>query len=42
MKDFKSNCQISLYQNGFIVDDGPFRPYDSPENKKFMKELKEG
>lgn len=23
---------ITLYSNGFIVDDGPFRPYSEPDN----------
>ena len=34
--------KITLYSNGFIVADGPFRQYDAPENKQFMKELNEG
>lgn len=38
----KTELKITLYSNGFIVDDGPFRPYDSEENKQFMKELNEG
>jgi len=32
-------CKITLYRNGFMVDDGPFRNYTDPENKKFMDEL---
>ena len=31
--------RITLYQNGFQVDGGEFREYDTPENKEFMKEL---
>ena len=31
-----------MYANGFIVDEGPFRDYNSPENVQFMKELNEG
>jgi len=34
--------KITLYSNGFVIDDGVFRPYDSEENKQFMKELNEG
>jgi len=32
-------CKITLYRNGFMVDDGPFRNYTDPPNKKFMDEL---
>lgn len=38
----KTELRIILYSNGFIVDDGPFRPYEAEENKQFMKELNEG
>ena len=34
--------RITLYQNGFTVEGGEFRPYETPENKEFMKELNEG
>lgn len=34
--------KITLYQNGFTIDDGTFRDYNAPENKEFMKELNEG
>ena len=34
--------RITLYQNGFKVEDGEFREYDTPENKDFMKDLNEG
>lgn len=34
--------RITLYQNGFTVEGGEFRPYDDENNKKFMKELNEG
>ena len=37
-----TEVRITLYQNGFTVDGGPFREYDTPENKEFMKELNEG
>ena len=38
----KSEIKITLYSNGFIVDGGDFRPYNTEENKQFMKELNEG
>jgi len=33
---------VTLYRNGFIVDDGPFRPLSDPLNKKFMDEMAQG
>ena len=35
----KDKITIKLYRNGFILDDGPFRPLSDPENKKFMDEI---
>jgi UBX domain-containing protein 1 len=37
-----TELKITLYSNGFVVGDGPFRDYEGPENKQFMKELNEG
>ena len=34
--------KITLYKNGFTVDDGPFRDAESPENKKFIQSLVAG
>ena len=34
--------KISLYENGFVVDDGEFRDYEGDKNKQFIKELSEG
>jgi hypothetical protein len=38
--------KVTLYKNGFIVDDGSFRSLDDPEhgekNKKFVSDLAEG
>lgn len=34
--------RITLYANGFMVDDGPFRDYSGPENEQFMKEMNDG
>jgi len=36
------NCKITLYRNGFTIDDGQFRDYNDPANKKFMAELNKG
>ena len=38
----KTELKITLYSNGFVVDDGEFRAYEEPNNKQFMKELNEG
>jgi UBX domain-containing protein 1 len=40
----KSNTdvKITLYKNGFIIDEEPFRGLDRPENIEFLKELKGG
>ena len=40
--DPEHQLKITLYSNGFTVDDGEFRPYEAEENKQFMKELNEG
>jgi UBX domain-containing protein 1 len=37
-----TEVRITLYQNGFTVEGGEFRDYNTPENKEFMKELNEG
>lgn len=37
-----TEVRITLYQNGFTVDGGEFREYDTPANKEFMKELNDG
>ena len=34
--------RITLYANGFTIENGELREYDTPENKEFMKELNEG
>jgi hypothetical protein len=33
----ENSCRIVIYANGFIVEEGPFRDYKLPENKKFME-----
>lgn len=37
-----TKLKITLWKNGFQVDEGEFRPYDDPRNQQFMKELKDG
>jgi len=45
-KDYKEgdgdeiSIKVTLYENGFIVEDGPFRDYEAPANKEFMTSLK--
>ena len=34
-----TDLKITLYSNGFVVADGPFRSYEAEESKEFMKEL---
>jgi UBX domain-containing protein 1 len=34
--------EITLWSNGFQVDGGDFRPADSPENARFLRELRRG
>lgn len=34
--------KIKLYRNGFVVNDGPFRQGDTPENKTFLEQLAMG
>ena len=41
-KDYKHKINITLYSNGFQVDDTPFRPYEGEVNQKFMKQLNDG
>jgi len=38
----KTNCKITLYKQGFTIDDGPLRPYTDPTNQAFMADLKKG
>ena len=37
-----TEIRITLYSNGFTVEGGEFRDYNTEENKAFMKELNEG
>lgn len=36
------HVQVTVYRNGFVVGDGPFRPISDPLNKKFMDEMAQG
>jgi UBX domain-containing protein 1 len=36
------NITITLFSNGFQVNDGPFRDYNAPENRAFMADINQG
>lgn len=36
------NITITLYANGFMVNNGPFRNYENPENQAFMAQINQG
>ena len=38
----KKKIKVILYQNGFILNNGPFRDKAIPENRKFMEEVEKG
>ena len=38
----KNKIKLTVYKNGFIIDDGEFRKKDDPANKKFMEEVEKG
>ena len=38
----KNKMNISIYKNGFILDNGPFRPLNTEENKKFIRQICKG
>jgi len=38
----KNKVRLIVYQNGFILNNGPFRDRSIPENDKFMKEVEKG
>lgn len=35
-------CQITMYRDGFTIDEGPLRPLSDPLNKKFVDEISRG
>ena len=38
----KNKITLKVYKNGFMIDNGPFRSIEVPENKKFMEEVEKG
>lgn len=38
----KNKLKLSIYKNGFIMDNGEFRNKNDPANKKFMEEIEKG
>mmetsp|Transcript_12901 Transcript_12901/g.14528 ORF Transcript_12901/g.14528 Transcript_12901/m.14528 type:complete len:246 (-) Transcript_12901:36-773(-) len=40
--DTEIKLKICLFKNGFTVDEGEFRDYESDKNKQFIKELSDG
>lgn len=42
MDETVETTEITLYANGFIIDDGPLRGLDDPANTKFLEELLSG
>lgn len=38
----KNRINLKVYKNGFIVDNGPFRPLTDPENQKFFQSVEKG
>ena len=38
----KNKIKLTVYKNGFIIDDGEFRKKDDPKNKKFMEDVEKG
>lgn len=38
----KDKIRLKVYKNGFIVEDGPFRPLTNQDNQKFMNEIDKG
>jgi len=38
----KNKLKLNIYKNGFILDNGEFRDYINPVNKKFINDIKKG
>ena len=34
--------RITMYRSGFVVDDGPYRRLDDPNNSEFLRDLARG
>ncbi len=41
-KNLSNKLHLKTYRNGFIINDGPFRSLEDPNNQKFMNEVKKG
>lgn len=37
-----NKIKLTVWRNGFQIDDGEFRPLDREENKQFMAEVEKG
>ncbi|CAM9323515.1 unnamed protein product [Heterosigma akashiwo] len=37
-----NSVTITMYQDGFTIDDGPFRSLDDPENQPFLRDMARG
>jgi hypothetical protein len=40
--DPASRRKITMYRDGFTVDDGPFRSFEDPQNADFIRDLNRG
>jgi len=38
----KNKLKLTVYKNGFRIEDGEFRNKNEPQNKKFMEEIEKG
>jgi len=38
----RNSIKVTLYSNGFSLNDGPFRDCKEEENKLFVQELRQG
>jgi UBX domain-containing protein 1 len=38
----KNRLKLTIYKNGFVINDGEFRNKNEPANKKFMEEVERG
>lgn len=38
----KNSIKVTIYSNGFSLNDGPFRDYSEEKNKVFIQELRDG
>ena len=38
----KNKVKVTLFKNGFILNDGSFRDKNIPENRKFIEQIERG